>query len=313
MIKVLAYDGGLKWGSIDDIGKNKLTFIEACTPKSQELKKIAEKTEIPLVDIEEAIDPEERPRTLENEHYSLIIFRTPVVGKKGLSTTPIALFFNQNLVFCIRHTNVEVFDKLYELSEENKKKIFEQGSSYLTYWLIDNMQAAYFPQMDKIEDRINRVEAKIYKDPRESLIHEIFYLKKVLIYFHKAITANREVITSLEKAYLKHINSKHLKSFMYIYNDTVQLLDMESTYRDILTSAMDIYLTSVSNNLNIIIRKMTALGSIVLIPTLITGIYGMNFNRMPEISWVYGYPFALGLMIASALLLFIYFRIKKWL
>jgi len=103
-----------------------------------------------------------------------------------------------------------------------------------------------------------------------------------------------------------------------LYNDVTQLIDMEGTYRDILTGTLDIYLSSISNNLNQVMKTLTIVASFVLIPTLISGIYGMNFSKaspynMPELYWQYGYFFALGLMLFSIIFTYIFFRKKGWL
>ncbi|MCW4026371.1 MAG: magnesium and cobalt transport protein CorA, partial [Candidatus Bathyarchaeota archaeon] len=139
-----------------------------------------------------------------------------------------------------------------------------------------------------------------------------FRIKKTLIYFHKALTANREVVTSIEKQYLKHISKKELKEFRILYNDIVQLIDTCDTQRDVTTGVIDIYLSSVSNLTNDVVKKLTVIASFVLVPTLISGIYGMNFRIMPEIPWAYGYPFALGLMVFSVVAMWVYFKKAKW-
>ncbi len=313
MIKIRAYKkGNIRWGSLEDI-PSCLCLIDCINPSDVEIEKISKHTGISIDDIHEAIDPAERPRVMELPSYSLIIFRAPVASKKDITTTPVAMFFNQKTVICIRHTKVSTLDKLYSFNEMQQKKFYEGSMSYLVYWIIDDILNSFFSLMDTLEDRINHVEGMIYKSPKEHMIKEIFSLKKILIYFHKALTANREVINAVEKEYLSQVSRKDIKRFRNTYNDVVELLDMESTYRDILTGVMDIYLTSVSNNLNVIIKKMTAMGSFILIPTLITGIYGMNFQHLPEVAWKYGYAFALGLMVVSVVLLYIYFKKEDWL
>jgi magnesium transporter len=135
---------------------------------------------------------------------------------------------------------------------------------------------------------------------------------------HKALTANREVVVNIEKGYLSRIDKEEEAKYKFIYNDIVQLIDMNETYRDVLTGALEIYLTTISNNLNHTVKRLTAWGSLILIPTLIASIYGMNFHdtaspfNMPELQWKYGYFFALGLMALSTILLYFYFRKKDW-
>ena len=134
----------------------------------------------------------------------------------------------------------------------------------------------------------------------------------------KALAANREVISSIEKEYVSNIDKKNIKRFRTLYNDVTQLIDTEGTYRDILTGILDVYLSSVSNNLNKVMKTLTIGASFILIPTLIASIYGMNFNtaspyNMPELLWNYGYFFALGSMVLSVSITYIFFKRKGWL
>ena len=127
------------------------------------------------------------------------------------------------------------------------------------------------------------------------------------------MTADREVISNIERGMAKFINKNNVAKYRPLYDDIIQLIDMETTYREILTGTLDIYMSSVSNNMNVIVKKITAYGSLILVPTLIAGVYGMNFSNMPELDWKYGYYFALCLMLFSIIGLYIYFEKKDWL
>ena len=169
-----------------------------------------------------------------------------------------------------------------------------------------------------MDDRIDVIEDKVIEKPDKTTVKSIFTIKKTLIYFHKALTANREVISAIEKEYVANIDKKNIKRFRALYNDVTQLIDTEGTYRDILTGTLDVYLSSVSNNLGQVMKTLTVISAFVLIPTLISGIYGMNFNNasqynMPELYWQYGYFFALGLMLISMIVAYVFFRKKGWL
>ena len=170
--------------------------------------------------------------------------------------------------------------------------------------------------MEHIEEEIDQIEDAVMDNPRKATIEKIFSTKKTLIFFHKALTANREVITSIEKEYVKDIDKNNIKRFRALYSDITQLIDSAGTYRDILTGTLEIYLSSVSNNLNQVMKTLTIVASFVMVPTLISGIYGMNFAYIPEMHTAlgekYGYYFALGLMALSIGLMYAYFRRKGW-
>jgi magnesium transporter len=212
----------------------------------------------------------------------------------------------------LRLKEIICVERLHKLTGTARLHLYEKGVGHFVYRYLDEILLSYFAIMDRVEERIDAVEVRVFRRPERPTAKEIFSLKKILIYFHKALAANREVVTAIEKEYLKQIPKKDQKKFRNLYNDVVELLDLTSTYRDILTGTLDVYLSTVSNNLNHIMKKLTALASFVLIPTLITGIYGMNFAVMPELNWRYGYFMALGLMIFSVALLYMYFKKKDW-
>ncbi|GAF98229.1 unnamed protein product, partial [marine sediment metagenome] len=193
-----------------------------------------------------------------------------------------------------------------------------KGISFFTYRLLDEVLDAYFFVLDKLEEKIDLIEDHVIEKPDKISVRNIFSVKKTLIYFHKALTANREVISSIEKEYVADIDKKNIKRFRALYNDVTQLIDTEGTYRDILTGTLDVYLSSVSNNLNKVMKTLTIGASFILIPTLIASIYGMNFANnsqfnMPELYWQYGYFFALGVMVLSITITYIFFKKKGWL
>ena len=166
--------------------------------------------------------------------------------------------------------------------------------------------------------RINNVFVSDDFNFRAELFNTGFVLTELdersatLIIKSHSVTRNRDVISSIDKEFAEKIDQSQIKNFRYVYDDIVQLIDMVATYRDILTGSLDIYVSSVSNNLNTIIKRMTAFASIILVPTFITGLYGMNFKFMPEIGWKYGYMFAWGTILFSIVFLIIYFKKKDW-
>ncbi|MFW5746506.1 MAG: magnesium transporter CorA family protein, partial [Nanoarchaeota archaeon] len=175
------------------------------------------------------------------------------------------------------------------------------------------MMRVYQKVADIMEDHLDELEDLIFADPTDKeVVREIFSIKKTLIYFYKALTANREVVLALQKGYSGYIGKKHFGQLQFIYHDITQLIDLIETLREIITSTLEIHVSGISNRLNEAMKKLTVYGSIILIPTLIASIYGMNFRYMPELHWRYGYFFSLGLMAVSSLAIYLYFRRNEW-
>ena len=312
--------GGIKAGSLNDLGNTSLCWADCINPTTKELKNISEKAKIPLNELKNVLDEEERPKVSDLENYSLIIVRTPIVKQGEILTLPLSIFISKdkNNVITITLKDIEPVHKIRQLIDAKKVDLHEKGISFFTYRLLDEVLNAYFSILDILEEKIDTIEDHVIEKPDKISVRNIFSVKKTLIYFHKALTANREVISSIEKEYVTDIDKKNIKRFRALYNDVTQLIDTEGTYRDILTGTLDIYLSSVSNNLNKVMKTLTIGASFILIPTLIASIYGMNFVsnspwNMPELYWQYGYFFALGVMVFSVAGMYIFFRRKGWL
>ncbi|MBW2976561.1 magnesium/cobalt transporter CorA [Candidatus Woesearchaeota archaeon] len=311
---------GVIKGSLNDLGNTRMCWANCINPTAKELKDISEKAKIPLSDLQEVLDEEERPKVSDLEKYSLIIIRAPLTEKDEILTTPLSIFISndKNNVITIALKEIRSIQKIRDLITSKKIDVYEKGISFFTYRLLDEVLNTYFSILDTLEEKIDLIEDKVVEKPDKISAKNIFLIKKTLIYFHKSLTANREVITSIEKEYVINIDKKNIKRFRTLYNDVTQLIDTEGTYREILTGTLDVYLSAVSNNLNQVMKTLTIGASFILIPTLIASIYGMNFNtaspyNMPELLWNYGYLFALGLMVFSIVITYLFFKRKGWL
>ncbi len=316
MIKVLTHTKkGLNWGTLEDLDKkNSTVFVDCLNPSKGDLKKVSELTCVNIEDIRETLDPEERPRVTEYPNYTVIAFKTPLHMKRGeIETITIGLIILKYGIVVLRTHDIRAISQFEVLTKEQKENIFSKGPTFLFYQLLDHITDDYFAVMEDIEEKLDKIETKIFRGTKEDIMQEIFKLKKTLIFFHKSLTANREVMAMMDKDFVKELHPHHVRRFRKIYNDINELIDIESTYKDILTGQIEIYLSQVSNQLNVVMKKLTALASFVLIPTLISGIYGMNFDTMPELGWPFGYYMALGIMIFSVVSLYWYFKRKDWL
>lgn len=309
--------GKLAKGELDTLEKIRSeVWVDCFNPSKPELKKIAEKTDISYEDLLRALDEDERPGIHGIDKVSGVTFHAPFLNKaNNYVTVPIGIFINGNRIVIIRTRHIEAIEKLELLDDGKKVEMLQKDITFTMYMILSEVVNHFFRVTDELEERIDKIEDAVFKTHGQKTVKEIFSLKKTLIYFHKSLTGNREVIASIEKKFIKDLKGPNVKKIRYLYSDVIQLIDMIATYRDILTGTLDIHLTSVSNNLNEIVKRLTVVASFVMVPTLISGIYGMNFKYMPEIhKWgVYGYPFALGLMGLSIVLMYIYFKRKKWL
>ncbi|NQV08669.1 magnesium/cobalt transporter CorA [Candidatus Woesearchaeota archaeon] len=298
--------------SIKDFRSSKnITWIDVLNPSEKEINEISEITRFPIDEIEMALDEDERPRIVELYNHALLIVRVPYKDHKETLTTSLSIFFSEHNIITMHKHKIESIEKINDFSEKIKKDMLKD-TTYFLYRLLAEITNNYFRLMDNVEEKIDYLENKVFHSPENRTVKEIFEIKKMLIYFHKAFASDREILVELEKGYISSIKKTYMRQFRYVYNDLTQLIDMGGTYRDVITGVLDLYLSSTSHSLNIIMKKMTAYASLILVPTLISGIYGMNFRWMPELYWKYGYFFALGLMVFFVVIMYIYFKKKDW-
>ena len=313
MLDVLEFDGHSVYDtSINNMNFHHLKWINSVNPTKEEKDLLKQYVGLSNLELEKCLDPNERPITSELEHFSLLIFKAPHKALDRIHAPSFAILISKNLIVTIQKKEVDSIKKLWSVEEDHKHKLFHKGSSAIAYELLEMVMDHYFEILDDIEKEIDIVENKVFHSTDKSSVKKIFKLKKTLIFFHKSLAGNREVLLNITNDSSEKIDDKYIPKFMYVHEDNIQLIDMTATYRDILTSALDIYLSNESNNLNNIMKRMTAFASFILIPTFITGLYGMNFKFFPELSWKYGYLFAWGLIIACIVGLYIYFKKKDW-
>ena len=297
-------------GELNDFQKKNVVWAECQNPSLIDLEKISEASNIPIAELKSHRSSSERPKTYEYENFSLVVFAAPQVEKEKRPAA-VALFIvdNKNII-TITTRKIAALEKVKANMAQTPKKYFESSTRFLRL-LLENIVDDYFGFFDSFQEEADKLENFIFKKPDDSAVKRVFVLKKTLLYYHKRLVANREVISAIEKSYLSRVPKKELHEFRDIYNDLVQLIDTEETLRDILTGIIEIYMSSVSNNMNQVIKKLTLVASYIMIPTLIASIYGMNFKNMPELLWKYGYAFAMGLMVISVIFMYIYFKKGK--
>ena len=309
---VFAYKNEYEIVPIDKVHFMKKNFwIDAIDPTKDELRKLEEKTGIPFENIKEALDVHERPRATLHEGYQHIVYKAPLTEDKKIETISFSIFVFPNVIITLRKKDFSVFKDIAEMSHASKLQLFKSPANFALH-LLDMISDKYFYLLDHIEDNIHQLEERIFKPTRSDIVRDIFKAKRTLIYFHKAMTANRDVTTSISSDFFqRHDFDEHL--LRMLRHDITELIDLIGIYREVLSSSMEIYISQTSLSLNVIIKKMTAIASFILIPTLIASIYGMNFRVMPELYWSYGYYFAIGLMVCSVVAMYVYFKRQMWL
>jgi len=297
-------------GNLDNIKKRGVSWVDVVNPTTKELQSLSDHSGISLYDLNEHLVPNERPNTFEFNKYSMMVFACP--GKNHKPTTVAIYILGNNNVISVHKKELNPLNLMKQELEKKNVSYFDSGVKIIRV-LLEKMVNEYFNIFEVIQEEADNVETRAFHNPDRKLMKEIFGIKKKVMHLHKSLTANREVMVQIEKEYLTKISRKEIYELKDIRNDLNQLIDISELVRELVTSVIDVYQSSVSNQMNTVIKKLTVAASYVLIPTLIASIYGMNFRSMPEFAWKYGYPFAIAIMGLSIIAMYVYFKKSHWL
>jgi magnesium transporter len=267
----------------------------------------------PLV-LEDIANTGQRPKMEDFDDYIFVVLRMHRFDEKESETKSeqISILLGRDFVVSFQEREGDVFDPIRERLRSNKGKIRKMGADYLAYALIDAVVDNYFMILEKLGETIEEIEDKLITNPTSETLQTLHGLKRELIFLRKSVWPLREVINRLERSESPLINKSTFVYLRDVYDHTIQVMDAVETFRDMLSGMLDIYLSSISNRMNEIMKVLTVIATIFIPLTFIAGIYGMNFRYMPELGQSWGYAAVLIVMLTIALVMLVYFRRKKW-
>ncbi|MEW6602383.1 MAG: magnesium/cobalt transporter CorA [Nitrospirota bacterium] len=269
----------------------------------------------PLV-LEDVMNTDQRPKLEDYSDYLYIVLKMLNYSDKGngIVIEQISLIVGPNFVFSFQEgIEGDVFGPLRERIKNNKSRLRKMGADYLAYSLIDAIVDNYFSILEKLGEKVEVLEEKIVSRPSAETLHEIHSLRKEMVFLRKAVWPLREVISALERGESLMIKEGTRIYLRDIYDHTIQIIDTIETFRDMVSGMLDIYLSSLSNRMNAVMKVLTIIATIFMPLTFLAGIYGMNFRYMPELEWRLGYPLFWLVIVVVTVVMLIFFKKKKWL
>jgi magnesium transporter len=265
--------------------------------------------------LEDIANTGQRPKVEDFEDYIFVVLRMLMFDEKEnqTKTEQISMVLGPDFVVAFQERQGDVFDIIRERLRSNKGRIRKMSADYLAYSLIDAIVDNYFMVLEKLGEAIEEIEDKLVTEPKSETLQAIHDLKREIVFLRKSVWPLREVISRLERSESSLISKTTLVYLRDVYDHTIQVMDSVDTFRDTLSGMLDIYLSSVSNRMNEIMKVLTVIATIFIPLTFLAGIYGMNFKAMPELDQPWGYPAVLILMLTIAVVMLIYFRKRKWL
>lgn len=267
----------------------------------------------PLV-LEDIVNTDQRPKTDDYGNYIFMVIKMFTPSADGLVSEQISfLLGNSWLVTLQEGLDGDPFVSVRERLKNPQGRLRTRGPDYLCYALIDAVVDNYFLVLEDIANRIEDLEEELMNTPTPETLSRLYRLKREVLLLHRSIWPLREVVSALirrESPLVKETTVTYLRD---LYDHAIQVIETTETLRDMLSGMLDIYLSSVSNRMNAIMKVLTIIATIFMPLTFIVGLYGMNFKHMPELEKPWGYPAVLVLMAAVTIGMLIFFRKKRWL
>jgi magnesium transporter len=265
--------------------------------------------------IEDILNMTQRPKIEDFGEYVLIILKMVQFDEKQkeVEAEQLSFVLGSHFVISFQERQGDIFNQIIDRIEKNRGYIRKMGTDYLFYSLLDAVIDNYFVTIEKTGDKIEALEDELVSNPTQATLHEIHSLKQDLILLRRLVWPIREVINRLERGRVSLIGESLSIFFRDVYDHSVQIIETIETYRDMLSGMLDIYLSSISNRMNEVMKVLTIIATIFIPLTLIAGIYGMNFRYMPELEWTFGYPLIWAIMLIIGGIMVFFFWRKKWL
>ncbi|MEZ4858234.1 MAG: magnesium/cobalt transporter CorA [Flavobacteriaceae bacterium] len=268
----------------------------------------------PLV-MEDILNTDHRPKVDEYEDYFFIVLKMLYFNKDEQFTVEhISLVLGKNFVLTFQESDEDIFDSVRTRIANPESRIRTFGSDYLAFALIDTIVDNYYAVIEDFGEKIETLEDQVFNEnPDDETPKNIQFLKREVLKIRRSVFPLREVVSRLEKSENPIIEERNRDYFRDTYDHVIQINENIEIYRDMVWGLMDMYMTTVSNKMNNIMKVLTIIATIFIPLTFIAGIYGMNFDHMPELHYKYSYYILWGVMIVVFVGMLFYFRRKRWL
>ncbi len=277
--------------------------------------KIGNLFEIHPLTLEDILNTGHRPKSEDFDNYLYIVLKMlyQEPEQDNIRSEQVSFVVGKNYVISFQEREKDVFEPVRNRIRKFSGRIRNRGADYLVYTLIDAVVDNYYIILETINEKIEAIEEELISNPTSITLQSIHDLKRETLYLRKMVSPLREIFRSLERGESALIYESTSIFLRDLYDHTIQIVDTVETLRDMISGMLDIYLSSISNRMNDVMKTLTIFAAIFIPLTFLAGIYGMNFEYMPELTFRWAYPALLTVMAAVGISLFLYFKNKKWL
>lgn len=262
--------------------------------------------------MEDIVHVDQRPKFEDYEHYVVAIMKM-ISYTTEVNAEQLSIVLCENTVLSFQEPNgSDAFDIIRTRLRQGKGRVRKLGADYLAYALMDAVVDCYFVAIEKIGDKIEEIEEDIISNSDKKSLLELYHLKREMIYLRKQVWPMRDMINNMVRSETHLINASSDIYLRDLTDHVTRIIDTVETYRDLLSGIMDIYLSTNANKMNEVMKVLTIMSSIFIPVTFIAGVYGMNFENMPELKTQSGYFIVWAIMLSVIIGLLFYFKRKKW-
>jgi magnesium transporter len=288
-------------------------WLDLDTAETEDLSLLQREFAFHELAVEDATRKGQRPKIDQYDGFAFLVFYavTDAALAEGLRLCEVAMFVGPNYLVTVHEGAVTELEETAARWQRNIERV-DSSIGALLYSLLDSITDNYFPVVDAVADAVEEIEASVFEQFDERALEDIFRLKKALLGMQRVVAPERDVMNVLIRRDLPLLGERSVAYFQDVYDHLVRVTDSIDIYRDLLSSVLDAYLSMASHRLNQVIKTLASWTIPLMAGALITGIYGMNFDYMPELHWRLGYLWALALIGGAMLTIVLYFWRKRW-
>lgn len=267
----------------------------------------------PLI-LEDIVDTQQRSKFDEYDNGIFMIIKALSFdsSQERIVKEQVALFFRQGVILTFQEDHTDLFETVRGRIHSGKGKVRQRGVDYLAYALVDTIVDNYYVVLDSLEEKVEKLEDMLLDNPDNTVKAHIHFLKKEIILVRKSVAPLREAINRFSKSDNELIEDTTFIFIRNVYDHTIQLMDTIDNYRDILNGLQDLYISEISFKMNQVMQVLTVITTIFVPLSFLVGLYGMNFDNMPELHFKYGYFILLGVMTSLVIGLLYWFKKRNW-
>ncbi|MCW5589551.1 MAG: magnesium/cobalt transporter CorA [Legionellales bacterium] len=297
------------------LANNEFLWLNLSTSEETLIQQLGTQLSIHELVIEDILHPSQRPKIEDFENYTFVTLKMPhreAAPSRRISYEQISIIILKNGLITFRECQDNTFDLIRQKLNKKNSRLRQSGSDTLLYLLLDTLVDRFMDITDDLSDEIDYLESVLVEEPTALSLSELYTIKRNMMGLRKSLMPLRDITSYLMHDNVEWINTKTLLFLRDCHDHVVRTLDNLDLLRDIVANMLDIYLSSMNNKMNEVMKVLAVFATIFIPLTFITSLYGMNFSYMPELKWHYGYFGVLGLMVLIVCCLIIFFKRKRW-